>query len=258
MKKRHSSGFEYFENAETIIRRMRETQLPNLARAAEICANSIQHGGLVHLFGTGHSRIGVEEIFPRHGSFPGFHPIVELSLSYYSQVVGANGLRQEQFLERVEGLGDIILQNYDFGESDSFIIFSNSGVNGVIIDVALGAQSRNLPVIGVMSVEHCKASPVRHSSGKRLLDIVDVVLDNCSPTGDASVRIDGLNQPIAPLSTLGYVLIVNTLRCLVAEHLIERGVELPVITSGTLVGHKAADVLVENVYREHRKRTSRL
>src|ERR687884_397600 len=178
-------AFAYMEAAQAILERIRATQMEAIAQAARICVESIAARGLVHLFGTGHSRIAVEEIFPRHGSFPGFHPIVELSLTYHNQVVGANGQRQAMFLEKLEGLGQVILRNFQFGPHDSFMVFSNSGVNGVVIDVALGAKQRGMPVIAVVSLEHCLRSEARHSSGRRLPDIADVTIDNCSPAGDA-------------------------------------------------------------------------
>src|SRR3712207_3507223 len=137
--------------------------MPAMAAAARICADSIAAGGLVHLFGTGHSRIPVEEMFPRHGSFPGFHPIVELSLTNHTQVVGANGQRQAMYLETIEGFGEVILRNFVFGSHDSMMIFSNGGVNAVVIDVALGARARRLPVIAVVSLDHCLASSPKHS-----------------------------------------------------------------------------------------------
>ncbi len=167
-----------------------------MTRAAEICTNSIAGDGLVHLFGTGHSRMFIEEMFPRHGSFPGFHPIVELSLTFHNQVVGANGQRQAMFLEHVEGLSKAILRNFVLAAPDSFIIFSNSGVNEVVVEMGLEAKARNLPVIAVVSLEHCLASAPKHSSGQRLPDIADVTIDNCTPAGDALVRVEGLNDPV--------------------------------------------------------------
>ena len=123
----------YLEGSAAILKRIRDTQLEALEQAAEICTNSISGDGLVHLFGTGHSRVMTEEMFPRHGSFPGFHSIVELSLTYHNQVVGANGQRQAMFLEHVEGLGRTIMRNFIFSEPDSFIVFSNSGVNELLL-----------------------------------------------------------------------------------------------------------------------------
>src|SRR3712207_2145011 len=95
-----------------------EEQSDAVDRAAAICADAIAGGGVVHLFGTGHSRIPVEEMFPRYGSFPGFHPIVELSMTFHTEVVGANGQRQAMFIERVEGLAETILANFTLRPGD--------------------------------------------------------------------------------------------------------------------------------------------
>jgi uncharacterized phosphosugar-binding protein len=251
-------AFAYLDAARAIIEKIRDTQGPTLARAAEICAGSIAADGLVHLFGTGHSRIPVEEIFPRHGSFPGFHPIVELSLTHHTQVVGANGQRQAMHLEKIEGFGEIILRNFVFGAHDSFIVFSNGGVNGVVIDVALGAKARGMPVIAVVSVEHSMASAARHSSGKRLIDIADVTIDNCSPVGDALVSVGGLEYPVGPGSTVGYAAVVNALKCLVAAELTRRGKPPLVLTSGALIGGERSAELFDATYDDYRARVAQV
>lgn len=251
-------ALEYLDRAESIVRRVRETQIDAIAAAARICADSIAANGLVHLFGTGHSRIPVEEIFPRHGSFPGFHPIVELSLTYHTEVVGANGQRQAMFLEKIEGLGQVILRNFVFGAHDSFMIFSNSGVNQVVIDVALEARARGMPVIAVVSLEHCLASAPRHSSGKRLVDIADVTIDNCSPAGDALVHVEGLQYPVGPGSTVGYAVVVNALKCLVAAELTRRGQPPLVLTSGVLIGSQASAELFDRTYDDYRDRVAQV
>ena len=131
-----TAATEYIKQAQAILNRIESTQMEDIERAAEICAQTIAGDGLVHLFGTGHSRIFVEEMFPRHGSFPGFHPIVELSLTFHNLVVGSNGQRQAMFLEHVEGFGQVILRNFVFSEPDCFLLFSNSGINEVVVDVA--------------------------------------------------------------------------------------------------------------------------
>src|SRR5512147_861446 len=173
-----NAALDYITQAKAILDRIASTQMDAIERAAKVCAETIAGDGLVHLFGTGHSRIFVEEMFPRHGSFPGFHPIVELSLTYHNLVVGSNGQRQAMFLEHVEGFGQVILRNFVFTEPDCFLIFSNSGVNEVVVDVALDAQQKGMPVLAVVSMEHCTASPANHSSGKKLIDIADIVIDN--------------------------------------------------------------------------------
>jgi uncharacterized phosphosugar-binding protein len=251
-------ALDFFDASQVILNRIRDTQMEAIARAAENCAESIANRGLVHLFGTGHSRIPIEEMFPRHGSFPGFHPIVELSLTFHNQVVGANGQRQAMFLEKIEGLGEVILRNFIFSQRDSFMIFSNSGVNGVVVDVALGAKARGLPLIAVLSVEHCNASKAKHSSGKRLIDLADVVIDNCTPAGDALVKIEGLEYPVAPGSTFGYVLIVNAIKALVAAELTRRGQPPLVLTSSVLIGSQASAELFEHTYDDYRARIARL
>ncbi len=148
-----TAATDYITQAKAILDRIESTQLDAIERAAEICAQTIAGDGLVHLFGTGHSRIFVEEMFPRHGSFPGFHPIVELSLTFHNLVVGSNGQRQAIFLEHVEGFGQVILRNFVFSPPDCFLVYSNSGVNEVVVDVALEAKRLDMPVIAVVSVE---------------------------------------------------------------------------------------------------------
>ena len=248
----------YLDAAEHILRRVRETQLPAIRRAAALCIEAIANGGLVHCFGTGHSRIPVEELFPRHGSFPGFHSIVELSRTYHNQVVGANGQRQAMFLEKLEGLGQLILRNFVFGPQDCFLIFSNSGVNGVVLDVALEAKRLGMPVIAVVSAEHCAASAAKHSSGKKLPDAADITLDNCTPAGDALVHVPGLAHPVGPGSTIGFAAVVNTLKCLVAAGLTTRGQPPLVLTSSVLIGSDASGALFDQTYDDYRARMARL
>ncbi len=248
----------YFDEVQKILERIRTTQLEALEKAADICTNSIARGGLVHVFGTGHSRIPVEEMFPRHGSYPGFHPIVELSLTYHNPVVGANGQRQAMFLEHVEGLGEVILRNFVLEPPDSFLIFSNSGVNEVVVEVALGAKRRGLPVMAVVSWDHCSHSPIKHSSGKRLPDAADVVIDNGTPGGDALVKIDGLVDPIGPGSTIGHVLVANTLKVLVADRLTRLSKMPPVLTSSFFIGDAASARRFDECYDDYRSRVRRV
>jgi uncharacterized phosphosugar-binding protein len=248
----------YLEAVNDIITRIQATQLDALDAAAAICADSIVKDGLVHLFGTGHSRMFIEEMYPRHGSFPGFHPIVELSLTYHNDVVGANGQRQAMFLEHVEGLGAVIMRNFVFGPDDSFIIFSNSGVNEVVVEVALEAKARNMPVIGIVSLEHCLASAPKHSSGKRLPDVADVTIDTCTPKGDALVTIDGLDDPVGPGSTVGAAAVTNALKCLIAERMTAAGQPPLVLTSSVLVGSEASARKFDASYDEFRRRMGKL
>jgi uncharacterized phosphosugar-binding protein len=253
-----NAAFAYLDAAQAILERIRTTQLEAIVQAAAICTTTIAGDGLVHLFGTGHSRMFVEEMFPRHGSFPGFHPIVELSLTYHNQIVGANGQRQAMFLEHVEGLGKTILRNFVLAPPDSFIVFSNSGVNEVVVEVALEAKAQGLPVIAVVSLDHCLNSRPNHSSGKRLPDIADVTIDNGVPAGDALVRVEGLNDPVGPGSTIGAAAVTNAIKCLIAEKLTALDKPPIVLTSGYFIGSEASKRQFDECYDDYRRRVRRV
>lgn len=249
-----NSAFEYIHQSQAILNRIESTQMDAIERAAELCAQTIAGDGLVHMFGTGHSRIFVEEMFPRHGSFPGFHPIVELSLTFHNVVVGANGQRQALFLEHIEGFGQTILRNFVFTPPDCFLLFSNSGINEVVIDVALEAKRLGFPVIAVVSLDHCSRSAALHSSGKKLPDIADILIDNCVPGGDALINIPGLDDPVGPGSTIGSAAVTNAIKCLVAEKLTARGKPPIVLTSGIFIGSEASKNRFEACYDDYRSR----
>lgn len=252
-----SASGRYLVEAAAIIERIASTQVEAIDRAAEICTRSIAAGGLVHAFGTGHSRIPVEELFPRHGSFPGFHPIVELSLTNHTQIVGANGQRQAMWLEKVEGFGEVILRNFNFFPDDAFIIFSNSGVNAVVVDVALGARERGLSVIAVVSFDHTSESTSRHSSGKKLAEVAEIVIDNCTPAGDAMVSIGGLDDPVGPGSTIGFAAIANAIKSQTAENLVALGAPPLILSSSIFIGDASAQRF-DDCYDEQSRRVSRL
>jgi len=253
-----NSAFEYIHQSQAILERIEATQMDAIARAADLFANTIAGDGLVHMFGTGHSRIFVEEMFPRHGSFAGFHPIVELSLTFHNLVVGSNGQRQAMFLEHVEGLGQVILRNFVFMPPDSFLLFSNSGINEVVVDVALEAKRLGMQVVAVVSLDHCQASTALHSSGKKLPDIADIVIDNCSPAGDAMVRIPNLVDPVGPGSTIGAAAVTNAIKCLVAEKLTALGKPPLVLTSSYFIGSEASKKRFDDCYDDYRARIRRV
>jgi uncharacterized phosphosugar-binding protein len=253
-----SAAARYLDAAETILDRIRTQEMAAIEAAADICAETIAGDGLVHLFATGHSRIFVEEMFPRHGSFPGFHPIVELSLTYHNQVVGANGQRQAMFIEHVEGLAQVILRNFVIKPPDSFIIYSNSGVNEVVIDMALEVKRRGLPLIAVISKDHCDQSAAKHSSGKKLPDIADITIDNGTPAGDALVAIDGMDDPVGPGSTVGAATVTNALKCAIAERLVARGKPPLVLTSSVFIGAEAGKKRFDEAYDDYRDRIKRV
>ena len=235
-----------------------EQQVPLIEQAAAWFAQSILAGRMVHVFGSGHSRIMVEEMWPRYGSFPGFNPIVELSLSFHNLVVGANGQRQAMFLENVSGLAERILRNFALRPNDSALVISSSGCNLVPIEMAAGFQARGLKVVAIISRRHSEASASRHAEGKKLQDFADLVLDTGAPPGDAMVQLPGLETPVSPGSTVGGCLLVNALKAEVAARLTAAGQPPTVLTGAALVGAQRATQLFEAAYDEHAHRISRL
>lgn len=240
--------------ARKLLDHVEATQAGNIEKAAAMSADAIAAGGLVHLFGSGHSRIPVEEMFPRYGSFPGFHPIVELSMTFHTQVIGNNGQPQAMFIERVEGLAEVILSGFEFGPDDMMIVFSASGRAAVPVEMAVGAKARGMPVIAVTSVAESEASPATHPSGERLFEIADVVIDIGIPPGDALVTLDGLASPVGPGSTLANTAVVNEIKVRTAELLAAQGKMPPVLTSASLVGEEESGRLLEAAYADHARR----
>jgi uncharacterized phosphosugar-binding protein len=230
------------------------TQLAAIRHVADRFAATILRGRLVHVFGTGHSRMAVEEMFPRYGSFPGFHPIVELSMTYHNLVVGANGQRQAMFLENVQGFGPVLWRNFATAPEDSLLAISFSGCNAVTVDVALEAKRLGMFVAAVTSRAHAEASTTRHESGKKLHEISDVVLDQHAPAGDAAVQIAGLETPVAPLSSVTGCAVINLLKAEVARLLTEAGSPPRVLTAACHLGEERSRQLFEETYNDYRRR----
>ncbi len=243
--------------ARDVLEQVTSTQSGAINEASTIFADSIATDGLVHVFGSGHSRMNTEEMFPRIGSYPGFHPIAELALSNHVGVVGPNGLRQAMYLEKVPGFARIILQQFKIHPGDSFLIFSSTGINGTVVEMALLVKAMGLPVVAVTSMQHTAATPSRHPSGRKLAEIADVTIDNCSPPGDAVTEIEGIPFKVGPVSSIGAIAVVNALKTRTAELLVERGVIPIVLTSPHFVGSEVGEEQLERVYEEYFRRVKR-
>lgn len=252
------SHLTYFDRTMDLLRRLRETQADVIARAAELCADRISRGGLVFLFGAGHSRMMCEEMTPRQGCFPGFVAFVEHALSDHAGIVGTNGLRAPLHLEKYEGYAEQLLASFRFGPHDAFIVISTSGIRPVIVEMALGAKARGLPVVGIVSVQHCRASTAGHSSGRKLVDVADLVIDNLCPPGDCIVEIEGLEWRTGPTSTVTGGMIINMLRCATAERLVAKGVPPVLLPSHQFVGNSSAEEQLERFYEAYRRSLAHL
>jgi len=191
----------YFNTLAERLEKVRTSQADSIRKAAKLCAKSIAAEKLVFTFGTGHGALPALESFPRTGTIVGFRPIVESTMISFHHVWGDMGARQYRFIHSQEGYGKAILSSHQIDSADTMILFSHSGINAVIMDIAVQCKERGVSLIGVTSLPHSSVTPSRHSSGKRLFEVADVVVDTGIPLADAAIRIDGLDSPVGASST---------------------------------------------------------
>ena len=245
---------QWLENTRGIMTRIEETQMDNIRRAAEMMADTIECKRWVHTFGCGHATLPIEEMYPRIGGFVGFHPMIELPLTFFTRITGEMGVRQFVFLERVEGYGIEIMKGYDFDKRDIMWLFSHSGINNVNIDVALEARKKGMKVIVFGSAAAAAGRKSRHSSGKTIFDLADVVVDTCAPLEDASVHLKNHPDKIGPVSTMAFITCVWMTITTVAEILAERGVRLYIHPSHNVPGNEGARERLDEALDEYKRR----
>ena len=247
---------QWLANTRAVMNDIEATQLPNIRRAAELMADSIALEQWVHTFGCGHATIPVEEMYPRIGGFVGFHPIVELPLTFFTRITGEMGIHQFLFLERTPGYGTAIMKSYDFDPRDTMWIFSHTGINNVNIDVALRAKELGMKIVATGSAEQAQSSTPRHPSELKLFDIADVVIDTRVPAGDSSVPVPGQQDNVGPVSTMAFVTVVWMTITTVAEILSERGVKLFIHPSHNVPGDTTAHDRLDAALQEYKRRVA--
>ena len=245
---------QWLNNVRGIMEKIEDTQMGNIQSAAEVMANSIGAGHWVHTFGCGHATLPIEEMYPRIGGFVGFHPMIELPLSFFTRITGEMGVHQFVFLERVEGYGVEIMKGYHFDKLDTMWLFSHSGINNVNIDIALEAKKKEMTVIAYGAASAAKGKQTRHSSGKTIFDVADIVVDTCAPAEDASVPLKNHQDKIGPVTTMAFVSAVWMTVTTVAEILAERGVKLYIHPSHNVPGDNTARGRLEEALDEYKKR----
>jgi uncharacterized phosphosugar-binding protein len=247
---------EWLNNARKVMDDIENTQMENIRKAAEVMADSIEAGRWVHTFGCGHATIPIEEMYPRIGGFVGFHPMVELPLTFFTNIVGQMGVHQFVFLERVEGYGVEMMKSYNFDPKDTMWLFSHTGINAVNIDIALEAKKRGMKVIVYGSAAAAKGKTTRHSCGKTIFDIADLVVDSCAPAQDASVDLKNHQDKIGPVSTMAFVTTVWMTITTVAEILADRGVKLYIHPSHNVPGDTTAKERLDEALAEYKRRVA--
>lgn len=233
-----------FPNQLDRIRDRISAQADTLREAAEIIADAIAAGGVAHVYANGHSRVTVEELCVRMGALTGFHPILAVSLSSFTDVVGASGLRVAQAIEKVEGLGAKLLDEFYIADKEPLIVVSATGQTAAAVDIALEFIRRypENPIITIASLEQARTGAPKHSSGKTLFHLMQearhgIFLDNGMPIGDVSTTIAGKTGTfsVCPLSSIGALTIVQSLNELTVRSLDERGIK-PLVLANMHLG----------------------
>jgi uncharacterized phosphosugar-binding protein len=243
---------QWLSATRSVMDEIEHTQLPAIQKAAELMADSIAAERWVHTFGCGHATIPVEEMYPRIGGFVGFHPMVELPLTFFTRITGEMGIHQFLFLERAQGYGDAIMKGYTFDPRDTMWIFSHTGINNVNIDVALRAKEQGMRVVATGSAS--QVGMPRHPSGKTLFEIADVVIDTRVPAGDSAVPLVNHTDNVGPVSTMAFVTVVWMTITTVAEILAERGVKLYIHPSHNVPGDTTAHDRLDAALVEYKRR----
>jgi uncharacterized phosphosugar-binding protein len=246
------SSTTWLSNTRAVLDDIERSQLPAIEQAAGLMADSIAAERWVHTFGCGHATIPVEEMYPRIGGFVGFHPMIELPLTFFTRITGEMGIHQFLFLERAEGYGEAIMKGYTFDPRDTMWIFSHTGINNVNIDVALRAKALGMRVVATGSA--AQASKSRHPSGRTLFEIADVVIDTRVPPGDSSVPLKNHVDNVGPVSTMAFVAVVWMTITTVAEMLANRGVELYIHPSHNVPGDTTARERLDAALAEYKRR----
>jgi len=229
-----TSSAPYTRAVIDLLERLASTQDDVLGQVAAKCADTIGQGGLVHLFGSGHSVIPTLEAFPRYGSFVGLYPLNDPRLMWHN-VLGPGGVRELLWLERTENYVDKFLDHEPLNPGDVIIIYSHSGRNAAGIDTAIYARKRGLFTVAVSSVA-AQDRPSVHSSGYNLSQVCDVTIDTGVPVQDAVVTVDGWDRPVGGASTVVACVVSHELITRTAAVLAERGVSVPVFVSPTVPG----------------------
>ncbi len=244
-----NTGPEYTTRLIALLQQMSTTQNDALNQVAHKCADTLQNKGLIHLFGSGHSVIPTLDAFPRYGSFVGLHPLNDPRLMWHN-VLGPGGVRELLWLERTENYIDKFLDHEPLAAGDVIVIYSHSGLNAAGIDAALYAKARGLFVVAVTAGSSL-SRPVPHSSGQRLADVADVMIDTGAPVEDAIVPIDGWSRPLGGSSTVIATVISHEIVCRTGAVLASRGVTLETFVSPTVPGASLSSN--DEVFAEHER-----
>jgi uncharacterized phosphosugar-binding protein len=217
---------KYYSVMMDIVKKTEDTQEENILKAADILTECTKKGGIIHLFGSGHSGLVTEDVFWRAATLANLHAIFEPS------VAGINEITKSGYMEKIEGMGQVLMNYQRINPPDVMICISNSGNNAITVDVAIAAKQRGLKVIVLTNVEYSDFLTTQHSSGKKLKDFADVVINNCSAIGDCAVKLDGMDMKMEATSTIPCVFLLNALLVQTCDNLLKQGITPDVYYNG--------------------------
>ena len=250
---------DFIREIQKIISLIEKQEAPAIEKAAEACAKSIAAGRAALLFGAGHSALPPQEAFPRIGSIVGFVQITEPELGFNGFVTGKGGQRQMSFLEQTPGFAEVILSNYHLKPEDTLIVFSNSGINALPVEICDLANRQSLTTISVGSRAHSIANAPKNPLGKRLYEIADIHIDNHVPQGDTLVRLKG-NIQTGGGSTIAGMVIMNAIVVETVKRLNKQGVPFHIYPSHNVSGDEMEAVIKkeEALFAAHKNLVSKL
>ena len=233
----------YYEAVVRLLSEIQRSQATAIDRAADVIFSSLAAGGVLHVFGSGHSHLVAEEAFHRAG---GLVPVNAMTEPFLTPLTPP---RKSGRLERVSGIAAILLDYHEPRPEEILLIISNAGINPVPVELAIEAKKRGLTVIAITSLRHARSVASRHASGKRLFEVADLVIDNCGEAGDGALTFPGLAQKVGPTSLVAGAFIVNSIVCGVVERFLDKGLLPPVYLSANLPGGDEHNRRLEEKYR---------
>lgn len=231
---------DYLENAQRLLNTIQETQMEAIQQAAAWISDSIAQGGVMHVFGSGHSHMSALEAHGRAGGLVPVQPLTDPA---------------EGKAERLEGYASQLLSRWDVRPGEVVLIFSNSGINAVPIEMAMEAKRMGLKVVAITSMRHTQSAPARHSSGQKLYQVADLVIDNCGIVGDAAIEVPGSPGRAGATSSIASVAIVNALVAQIAENLTAQGITPPILISANVPGGDEHNETIREQYWPRLKAT---
>ncbi len=238
-------GKRYFAEIRRLLDEVEETQAEKMQKAADLLAERIMSGNRLFIFGCSHAAMLAEEMVYRAGGLVLMNPIFGPGLALTERPVSRTSK-----LERLEGYARIVLESSPLEPGDVLIVVSTSGRNAVPIEMALEAKRIGATVIALTSLAYSVPVASRHSSGKKLYELADLVLDNCGILGDAVLPVDGMKQRICGTSYVVGAVMLHAIVAEVVERLIAKGIQPPILTSGNLDGGMEANARLFEEYKD--------